>query len=224
MLVQVVYDIPDDIYMGLLSGQLTRFGSVVRDHARIVAHVPEVTVRRVAEKANVARVPAALKDPRVLIGMGVVAAVAAGGGALWAATRKKRAPEPEVPECVEVYNAALGAYLEAVRKGAMRAEIINRLISALDTLKEEINGGRIDIEFSTDQSQTLVDLVAGYTRKLDDANSVDRSATPDQALERADGVVVNLRAYLERQRRILSDADEGPAPATRPIEDKPSAA
>jgi hypothetical protein len=111
---------------GLLSGDLIKYGGVVRDRSgHIVKHLDEVQLPAGDEKAA-ARVAAMLKNPRVLI----VAGAAVVAGTSYAAARRRKLAV--VPECVERYNTSLGAYLEAVQEGRLDAGIIDHLISDLD--------------------------------------------------------------------------------------------
>jgi len=118
----------------------------------------------------------------VVIRLGVVAVAATAGGAAYLATRKTKAEQLlELPTSVESYSASLAAYLEAARHGALDAEIIDRLIADLDAVKAESDSGTITIEFSPEQSETLVGIVAVHTRKLAEANQLELSNLPEPA-------------------------------------------
>lgn len=41
-IIQVAYGVPDDVYIGLETGKLTRFGSVVRGRTGFKMHLKEV--------------------------------------------------------------------------------------------------------------------------------------------------------------------------------------
>jgi hypothetical protein len=114
----------------------------------------------------------------VLIGLGNVAVAS---GAAYLATRKTKPAQPELPTCIENFSASLAAYLEAARHGTLDAEIIDRLIADLDAVKAESDSGTITIEFSPEQSETLVGIVADHTRKLAEANQLELSNLPEPA-------------------------------------------
>lgn len=203
--VPVAYDIPEDILAGLVSGALTRFGSVVRDRTGIIAHLKEVDLPAGDHAPAGAAIAAALKNPKVLIGLGVVVLAAAGGVAIWA-TKKKSLGQPGVPISVSEYNAALAAYLEAIQNGSLNVDVLDRLISALAAVKTDTDAGDITIEFSVGQSEALVNLVADYTRTLAEANSVDLGDPAAPTPSSTDNPIVDLRHWLELQKRTFDEA------------------
>ncbi|MFG1913011.1 hypothetical protein [Kribbella sp. NPDC048928] len=203
MLSQSTFIIPPEIQAGLASGDLIQYGGVIRNQlGHIVKHLKEVQLP-VGNKAAAARVAAALKNPRMLIPTLVVGAVAAGGAAFAAAKKHKRAA---VPECVRAYNATLGTYLEAVHEGRLDADIIQRLITALDAVVAYDENGSIVLDFSTSQAQLLVKLVLDSTRQLAEENSVHLTELLEQVPASDGGTVVDLRRYLEVQRKLFTDA------------------
>lgn len=204
-IVPVAYDIPDDIYAGLMAGTYSRFGSVVRDHKEIVAHLKEVALpESEGPRLDLGANAAALRKPTVLIGLGIGIAVA-GGAFLWSASKKKVAQD-DPRTSVAMYNASLVAYLEAVQNGTLDADVIDRLISALDAVKTESDSGTLDIELSTGQSEALVKLVVDYTRRLAEANAVEVSETQGPSGSTEADPVVHLRRHLEAQRDVFDSA------------------
>lgn len=207
MIIQPNLYIPPEIEAGLINGDLFRNGGVIRDHSTgsIVRHLEEVPGPVNSQEA-VGRVAVNLKRPGVIITVAALSVVALGATALIAARRQKQTDKPEVPECVENYNASLRAYLEAVREGSLDADIISQLIFDLDAVKAYSVNGSIAIYFSTKQPGTLVNLVVDYTRKLAEANSVELNELQGQAPTSGSDVVVDLRRYLEVQRKIFTRA------------------
>ena len=205
--VQITYDVPIAIAKGLATGELNMLGTAaVRNGTGIFAHVKEIS-RTVGDGENPigASIAKSLKDPKVVvIGLGVVALVAVGGGvAGWVAGRKLQDAKPEVPESVARYNASLGAYLKAIGTGSLDADLIARLISDLDAVKEDSESGKIALEFSVQESEALVNLVADYTSKLAEANWVELCVLEATTAESADSPVIDLRRHLEAQRQIF---------------------
>jgi hypothetical protein len=183
---------------GLLSGDLIKYGGVVRDRSgQIVKHLDEVQLPARDEKAA-ARVAAMLKNPRVLIATLVVGAAAVGGISYAAARRRKLAV---VPECVERYNTSLGAYLEAVQEGRLDAGIIDHLISDLDAVVaySDENGNNISLDFSTKQAAILVKIVVDSTKQLAKDNSIELSELHEEAPASEGGAVVEGRRRGSRQ-------------------------
>jgi hypothetical protein len=202
--VPVAYDIPDDILAGLMSGVLERFGSVVRDGTGIIAHLKEVDLPAGESSPDVTAMAAALKNPKLLIGLGVVVLAAAGGVAIWAATRKP-VDRHDVPKSVVEYNSELATYIEAIKSGSLDAAVLSRLLSAVEAVKADSDEGAITIELSIGQSEALVNIVADYTRVLAEANSVDLGEGYDRPPSPSGNPVVDLRHWLKLQHRIFDE-------------------
>lgn len=197
---------PPDIEAGLKSGNLIRYGGVVRDRmGNIVKHLKEVP-SPAKSQGVVGRVAASVKRPRGIITATALGVVAVGVTTIIAAGKREEAGKPEVPEHIENYDASLRAYLEAVRGGSLDAGIIGQLISDFDAVKAYSNNGDIIVDFSTEQSETLVNLVVDYTRKLAEANSVELDELRGQASASENEAVVDLRRHLEVQRQIFTGA------------------
>lgn len=196
--------IPPEIEAGLRGGDLIRCGGIVRNQmGQIVKHLKEVPLPVSNEKA-VARVAGMLKSPRVLIPTAVVGTVAA---VIVAAKKRKRTGKPEVPECVQSYNASLAAYVEAVHEGRLELDIINRLIADSDSVKAYSDeDGSVTLDFSTKHAEMLVNIVIDYTRQLAEANSVDLNELQGVAPASESNAVVDLRRHLEVQRKIFAEA------------------
>lgn len=209
--VQITYDVPLDIAKGLATGELSMLGTAaVRNSKHIAAHIREVsrTISDGDEPVAAAMAKGAKNPTFVVIGIGVVAVAAVGGVAVWARSKKKQsAAEYETPECVRNYNASLGAYLEAIGSGSLESGLIDRLIADLDVLKQNADSGSISLELSLDESDKLVHIIADYTSKLAEANSVELSGLDDEADDdSADGGIVDMRRYLEAQRQIFDES------------------
>lgn len=205
---QTELDIPDDVFARLLTGEYVRDGGVVRDLAgRLVKLLDDASPVADAQEAARASIAKALTHPKsVAIGLGVVAVAASAGGVAFLTARKKKAAKPELPTCVENYNASLTAYLETARNGNLDAGIIDRLIADLDAVMEESDSSKITIDFSPEQSETLVGIVADYTRNLAGANQLELSDLQQQAPDSESGAIIDLRRYLEIQGRIFDGA------------------
>lgn len=203
--IQVPLEIPDDIAVRVLAGEYVRDGGVVRDRAgRLVKLLDDALPIDDAEEVAKAGLANVLRNRKVVVmGLGVVAVAATAGGAAYLATRKTKAAQPELPTCVGNYSASLAAYLEAARHGTLDAEIIDRLIADLDAVKAESYSGIITIEYSPEQSETLVRIVAGHTRKLAEANQLEPSNLPEPTNVQG-GTVIELCPYLAIQRELFS--------------------
>jgi len=206
--VQITYDVPLDIAKGLTTGELSMLGTAaVRNSKHITAHIREIS-RTISDgdEPMAAAMAKSAKNPKfVIIGLGVVAVAAVGGGvAVWAKSRRKQLASAEAPECVLNYNASLAAYLEAIGSGSLDSDLIERLITDLDVLKENADSGSISLELSLEESDKLVSLIADYTDKLADANSVKLSGLG--ADTGSEGTIVDMRRYLEAQKQIFDES------------------
>lgn len=206
MIIQPNLYVPPEIEAGLASGHLFRTGGVVRDRTgNIIKHLKEDPSPS-SNQGAVGRVPVNLKRPWAIITVTALSAAAVGAVALIASKRKQTGDDPKMPEYIENYNASLHAYLEAVREGSLDVGIIIQLISDLDTVKAYSDNGGITIDFSTEESETLVNLVVDYTRKLAEVNSVELNELQRRAPASENDAVVDLRRHLEVQRQIFTRA------------------
>ena len=207
-IIQVLLEIPDETYARVVTGEYVRVGGVVRDHGgQLVKLLGDASPIDDAQEAAKAGIEKVLRNRTVVgIGLGIVAVAATAGGAAYRAKRKTEAAQlVELPTSVENYSDSLTAYLEAARHGSLDAEIIDRLIADLDAVKAESHSGTINIELSPEQSETLVGIVAGHTRKLAEANERDLSNLPEPASTQG-ATIIELRPYLEVQRDLFSRA------------------
>jgi len=201
--ISVSLDVPLEIYTGLLTGKLTRFGSVVRESGKIVKHldeafIPEQTVGALKDFAN---------QNKILIGIGVVVAVTAIVGTITYYTVKssknKKSAEIQIPKCVAEFNSTFCTYLDAIQSGKLDMHIVNRLIADLDEINENYSIGNIKIDFSADRLTTLMNLLFNYTKKFAGANSIEFNELESSASASEDSTFSNLRHYLEVQKQIF---------------------
>ena len=230
-LMQVELEVPDDVYMALLNGDLIRRGGVVRDAAgQIVIHLKEVgAVDEEAGKAVAAKAAAMAKQNKalikqnqqlaeraamlakqnkvILIGVGVVAAAAAVGGAIAHVIKGCKKKEDELLSEVESsFNAAMKTYLDSLRGGELNEVALAEVIANVDEVKNGLDGGTLTIDFTDGQLDALVAMLKDYTERLAKANKVELMDPPTSySTEEALNVIL-LRHYLGEQQRILKAA------------------
>lgn len=230
-LMQVELEVPDDVYMALLNGDLIRRGGVVRDAAgQIVIHLKEVgAVDEEAGKAVAAKAAAMAKQNKalikqnqqlaeraamlakqnkvILIGVGVVAAAAAVGGAIAHVIKGCKKKEDELLSEVESsFNAAMKTYLDSLRGGELNEVALAEVIANVDEVKNGLDGGTLTIDFTDGQLDALVAMLKDYTERLAKANKVELMDPPTSySTEEASNVIL-LRHYLGEQQRILKAA------------------
>ena len=209
IIIQPAFEIPLDIAERLATGELIRYGGVIRDAAgRLVTHLKEVQLPTSNEQTIMSKIANALTTSKgkaaVAIGLGVVVV---GGVAFWVVgkkIKKKQLAVLEMAKSIESYNASLCAYLDAIRNRSVDINIIDNLISDLDNIRVNGENGKISIVFSPEQLDTLVNLVFDYTKKLAEANSyslLEEIKKPSPAS--TDNAITGLRHYLEVQKRIF---------------------
>lgn len=205
MIDQPLLLVPPEIELGLLEGTLKLFGSVVReaDTGRIYKHLTELVPS--PEKAQEA-VKSMKLNPKVVISVVAVAAVVGGGVTYLVKKRKdsKLVPVEDLPECITNFDAALRAYIEAGREGALDAEIVERLLEDLDAIKAFSDEGN-EVKISLDDLVPLFNMVIAHTSRLAEAYNVEVEDLDEQG-DSEDGVVVSLRRHLEAQKAILAEA------------------
>ncbi|KZB79640.1 hypothetical protein [Amycolatopsis regifaucium] len=200
MTVDVSFRIPARIQAGLDTGDLIRSGGVVRNRVgRIVTFLEEAS-RFTPDEGAVASAAWMVKKPVVIGGLALAAAAATAAVAI--ARRQNRA----LAECVTNYNDSLHDYLEAVRDQSLTAAIVDRLIAALGLVQAHSESGIVTIDLSAEHLETLVQVVISTTRQRAQANSIDLDESPPSPAASTRAPVVNLRHYLEIQRRTFNDA------------------
>lgn len=230
-LMQVELEVPDDVYMALLNGDLIRRGGVVRDAAgQIVIHLKEVgAVDEEAGKAVAAKAAAMAKQNKalikqnqqlaeraamlakqnkvILVGVGVVVAAAAVGGAIAHVIKGCKKKEDELLSEVESsFNAAMKTYLDSLRGGELNEVALAEVIANVDEVKNGLDGGTLTIDFTDGQLDALVAMLKDYTERLAKANKVELMDPPTSySTEEASNVIL-LRHYLGEQQRILKAA------------------
>jgi hypothetical protein len=200
---QVYLYIPPEIQARIATGELFRIGSVVRDAAtgQVFKHLDEVAgpVKNQAKRA-VASLRSGLRNPWAIVGVTAAGVAVVGGAALIAARKRKRA----IPDCLKNFNASLRAYLEAAREGQLDVGVVSQLISDLDAVQAYSVDGVITVDLSVEPWKTLINLVGDYTRKLAEANSIEPDEVLGDAADSENDSVVDLRRYLEAQRKIFA--------------------
>lgn len=230
-LIQVALEVSDDVYVALLNGDLIRRGGVVRDAAgQIVVHLKEVgPVDEEAGKAVAAKAAAMAKQNKallrqnqqlteraaqlarqnkvILIGVGVVAAAAAVGGAIVHVVKGRKEKEAEsLSEVEKSFNAAMKSYLDSLRKGKLNEEALAAVVANVDEVKTGLNDGTLTIDFTDGQLDALVTMLKDYTERLAAANGMELAepTTTDKNVEASNMIL--LSHYLGEQQRILQAA------------------
>lgn len=231
-LIQVALEVPDDVYIALLNGDLIRRGGVVRNASgQIVVLLKEVgLVDEEAGKAAAAKAAAMAKQNKVLrlqnqqltrratqlakqnqiilIGVGVVAAAAAVGGAIIHVVKGLKAIKgaESLTEVEKSFSTALKSYLDSLRKGELNEDALAEVIANIDEVKMGLSNGTLTIDFTDGQLDALLTILKDYTERLANVNGIELVDPPAIDLDKKSSNFILLRHYLDEQQRILQAA------------------
>lgn len=142
----------------------------------------------------------------ILIGVGVVAAAAAVGGAIAHVVKGCKKKDELLSEVESSFNAAMKTYLDSLRGGELNEVALAEVIANVDEVKNGLDGGTLTIDFTDGQLDALVAMLKDYTERLAKANKVELMNPPTSySTEEASNVIL-LRHYLGEQQRILKAA------------------
>ena len=156
------FDIPMDIMTKLATGEYRRLGGVVRvaigpNKGQIVKHLDPIKIEQVAQNKNVVTkvIEFSKKNRKVIIiGTAVAGTIVAGNFV----HQKIKNREPKV---MKRYHAALRSYIEDIRNGELSMKSINRLMDALEELKQDKRYEMFDNNIEID----LIKKVINYNPK-----------------------------------------------------------
>ena len=174
------FDIPMDIMTKLATGEYRRLGGVVRvaigpNKGQIVKHLDPIKIEQVAQNKNVVTkvIEFSKKNRKVIIiGTAVAGTMVAGNFV----HQKIKNREPKVMKS------------------------INRIMDALEELKQDKRYEMLKIELTTEELDVLVNRIYEYTVKLASDNAVELT---DDEKKSSDNSILNLQRYLKTQKRIF---------------------
>lgn len=220
-IIQVAYEVPDDVYAGLLTGTLKRFGSVVKDQSRIKMHLKEIqipkkeniievkSVASSASKSTISFVKETARKHPVIFAAGTLVVVALVGGVAYIthkAKKKLTEADNEIPECIMNFSNAFSTYLDEVSSGNLDESTLDILIEELNQLQKLSDSGEIKIVFSSKQLYTLINVVFGYTNKLAKANSYVVTKLSKPVYDSTKEAISGLKECLNIQKQIFAVA------------------
>lgn len=201
--IQVIYEVPPEIAAGLATNSFQRFGSVVRGPENIIAHLKEVEPIKESASALKGLFDGGVKSPGSLIAIGIGVVGVTVGAIYLVGARKKSVGKSLQIEAVEHYNASLVSYLEAITTGELDNLNLKKFRDDVGALKSLSKAGEISVEFSQEHSKALNALLAGYTRELAEANSVDLPELPELSPGTAESLMEDIELYLDAQQAII---------------------
>ena len=209
---QVEFDIPQTIQEGIKSGSLIRYGGVVRDTAgHIVTHLKEVPINRqtgvVGKVVSGAQVGANTGDKvlefvknnkYLLIGAFVVTSIVGGVTYITVKNNKKKV-QVAVPQCIVEFNNALMTYVEAITTGNLTEQVIDKVLTALETIRENQDKNLIDGSFAYENAEILFGMIKNYTNVLAETNEFEMPKDIDIKNDK----IIDLQAYLNIQKQVF---------------------
>lgn len=195
-IVQVAYDVPMDVYKGLLDGSLKRMGSVaIRDGKGIVKHVKEVEVLKDIPKPRLADVLA--ENKLAVIGIGAVTIVGGVATALITDAIEEKRKMRKLPKCFE-------RYLDELQEGDLDVFTINEVINFLEDWDEK-KEKEVGVKLTNQQWDALMNIVYDYTKKLSKANHYSTRRLRKPFVSKKETKVIKLQSYLDTQKRIFEE-------------------
>lgn len=192
---QVAFEIPTDVAMGLTSGDLVRYGGVVRDAGgHIVTHLKETGIPEQSEKVLAKAMQVAKSNPRATGAVLFTAGAAVAGGVAHLVYQRG-----QTKACLARLHEAMAAYTDAMRDGAMRVTIIDQLLDAW-TDAQKSTDPHIRQVLGADGFSAFFNMVVDYTAKVAEVNG----ATDSQ--HSSSESVIDLAPYLEHQKNLFSEA------------------
>lgn len=204
---QDAFYIPDDIATGLATGLYRRIGSVVRyavgpNHGQIVKHLNPIDIKAAEQAQGVgAKALKFVKGHKKGTIITLVIAAATGTGVY--VYNKVKNHEAKV---VTKFRASLRVYIDTIRNGDMDVEKINSLMDSLEQLKAHKDYKKISIQLTTEEFEILVGRIYDYTIKLANDNNIELAEDELKHSKNCADAIINLRSYLEAQKRIFEDA------------------
>ena len=202
--IQEAFFIPEDIATGLATGIYRRLGGVVRyaigpNKGQIVKHLDPIKLPAADEATGLlAKAVKVVKENKKLAVIGGIAVVVVGGG-----TAVYYGVKNHEPAVVKDFRTALAEYVDAIRTGTMEKAKINKLMESLDKMKRHKNFDKFIIKLSAEDIDVLVNRIYEYTVELARNNNYDLA---DAELNGVSNPIINLRHYLDIQKRIFDTA------------------
>lgn len=205
---QIAFLVPPELDLGLATGELIRYGGVVRNQAgEIVAHLEEVDISlgdAVGEAVSKAIAVARENKGKVII-VGAAAAAVTGTVAFISYKRKAKKQVRQI-ELAEQFQEAMDSYFQAISNGALSKEIVDETISVIDDVNSNLRGKKNEVSLSQSILNSLVSSIEKYTRQLCEANDYKFKKVKQPLKKTQKSSLETLRSYLELQQDLLQKA------------------
>ena len=210
MFVMDTYYVPAELAAKLATGEFVRYGNVIKyasgaagsKGGQVVTWLKKSNT--VKDAANAARNAAAavIKTPLgkafVVVGTALIVYTVADGV-------YERIQMSKFKKSCKNFNTSISNYFNALAEGSLNDETLNQLL----TSTQDLNSYDCDIvtEFTSDELNTLMSILAGYTEKMISANKADEAiSVPSQA--NYDSSIIWLEDILKTQKELSHYEDE----------------
>lgn len=166
--INITLDVPNDLLPDIASGS-TQLMGLIKDTGskQIVKHLDPAKVKVSKPKTD-----------GLLIGIGVLSAVAIGAFIANAVLKRKQAKlENEIAKqkISNHYNKVISTYLSKAQNGELELNDIENLSIFIDSLINDIKKRDVKINLSEKDISILKELLYKYTLKIYDANNIEHN-------------------------------------------------
>ena len=188
----------DKTYVGVMTGALELCGMVKDQNHRIRKHLPTVVDSAKEGAAKAIDIVREHKTAVITVGGLLIVGGAVVGTVSYFSQREKRKAEKQ-------FSKALQKYIDYAKSGELTLEVLDSLISSINTLSKYNKDGQIPLNISAKQLTELFNGIYDFTKRMAEANKFDTHniKSPNRFSKNK---VLDLQQYLNIQRDILSKA------------------
>ena len=218
--IQVDMEIPAEIYEGIISGNLIRYGGVVRDQAgRIVKHLNEVSSRsnnhtQLAkarelpnEFSNLRKLEKFASEHKVLIGVAGLVIICYIGYKVYEYNKPAKDEMSSIqPLSNSNFDVALKNYLEAINSKNLDETTLDMLISNVDHIID-CDDENVVLNIDAEKFKSILGIVYDYTLEFASLNNVQIGEKPLPDFDDENCVFYKLKKYLDAQKKVFQEVE-----------------